>query len=261
MVWRINFRCLPNGLSDNMVTRSEELAGQVALVTGASRGIGEAIAESLAARGAHVVITARTAGGLEELEDRIHAAGGSATIAPLDLTDGDSIARLASAMAERWQHLDMLVLNAAMLGTLTPVAAIDGKEFNKLLTLNLIAQQALIANFDPLLRRAANARLLALSSGVARTPRAYWGAYAASKAAFEVLVTSYGAEMRNISGLRTAILDPGGTRTQMRARAYPGEDPQSIKDPAAVGEYVADLMVQGFDSTDFHALPKVMEKA
>lgn len=244
-----------------MNIKSEELAGQVALVTGASRGIGAAIAESLASRGAHVVITARTAGGLEELEDRIHDVGGNATIAPLDLTDGDSIARLASAMAERWQQLDMLVLNAAMLGTLTPVAAIDGKEFNRVLTLNLIAQQALIANFDPLLRRAANGRLLALTSGVARTPRAYWGAYAASKAALEVLVTSYGAEMRNISGVRTAILDPGGTRTQMRARAYPGEDPQSIKDPDAVGEFVARLMVGGFDSTDFHALPKVMAEA
>ena len=240
---------------------SEDLAGQVALVTGASRGIGAAIAEALAARGAHVVITARTPGGLEELEDRIHEAGGSATIAPLDLTDGDSIARLATAMAERWQHLDMLVLNAAMLGTLTPVGAIDGKEFNKLLTLNLVAQQALIANFDPLLRRAPGGRLLALSSSVARDPRAYWGAYAASKAALEVLVTSYGAEMRNISNVRTAILDPGGTRTQMRARAYPGEDPQSIKDPAAVGEYVAKLMIAGFDSTAFHAMPKVMADA
>ncbi len=261
MRWKTNFPCLPNGLSDNMSISSEELAGQVALVTGASRGIGEAIAEALAARGAHVVITARTAGGLEALEDRIHAAGGNATIAPLDLSDGDSIARLASAMAERWQHLDMLVLNAAMLGTLTPVAAIDGKEFNKLLTLNLIAQQALIANFDPLLRRAASGRLLALSSGVAREPRAYWGAYAASKAALEVLVTSYGAEMRNISTVRAVILDPGGTRTAMRARAYPGEDPGSIKEPTAVGDYVARLMVEGFDSTDFHALPKVMADA
>ncbi len=244
-----------------MANKSVELAGQVALVTGASRGIGEAIAYSLASRGAHVVITARTAGGLEELEDRIHDAGGSATIAPLDLTDGDSIARLASAMAERWQKLDMLVLNAAMLGTLTPVAAIDGKEFNKLLTLNLIAQQALIANFDPLLRRSDSGRLVALTSSVARDPRAYWGAYAASKAALETLVTSYGAEMRNISTVRTAILDPGGTRTQMRARAYPGEDPQSIKDPDAVGEFVAKLMVEGFDSTAFHSLPKVMVDA
>ena len=256
-----SFRCLPSALSDGVIMASEELAGQVALVTGASRGIGAAIAESLAARGAHVVITARTPGGLEELEDRIHEAGGSATIAPLDLTDGDSIARLASAMAERWQQLDMLVLNAAMLGTLTPVGAIDGKEFNKLLTLNLVAQQALIANFDPLLRRAPAGRLLALSSSVAREPRAYWGAYAASKAALEVLVTSYGAEMRNISNVRTAILDPGGTRTQMRARAYPGEDPQSIKDPVAVGEYVAKLMIEGFDSTAFYGLPKVMVDA
>lgn len=237
------------------------LEGQVALVTGSSRGIGEAIAFELAARGAHVVITARTAGGLEELEDRIHEAGGSATIAPLDLTDGDSIARLASAMAERWTKLDMLVLNAAMLGTLTPVAAIDGKEFNRTLTLNLLAQQALIANFDPLLRRAEQGRLVALSTGVAREPRAYWGAYAASKAALETLITCYGEEMRNISTVRTAIVDPGGTRTQMRARAYPGEDPVSIKEPAAVGRFIADLMETGFDSTAFHALPKVMVPA
>ena len=241
-----------------MTSVSQDLAGQIALVTGASRGIGEAIAYSLAIRGAHVVITARTAGGLEALEDRIHAAGGSATIAPLDLTDGDSIARLAAAVAERWNKLDILVLNAGMLGTLTPVAAIDGKEFNRSITLNLIAQQAMIANFDPLLRRSAAGKLLALTSSVAREPRAYWGAYAATKAALEALVTSYGAEMKNISTLRTAILNPGGTRTAMRARAYPGEDPKSIKGPEAVGEYVAKLMVEGFDSTAYHSLPKVM---
>lgn len=241
-----------------MTSVSQDLAGQIALVTGASRGIGEAIAYSLAIRGAHVVITARTAGGLEELEDRIHAAGGSATIAPLDLTDGDSIARLAAAVAERWNKLDILVLNAGMLGTLTPVAAIDGKEFNRSITLNLVAQQAMIANFDPLLRRSAAGKLLALTSSVAREPRAYWGAYAATKAALEALITSYGAEMKNISTLRTAILNPGGTRTAMRARAYPGEDPKSIKGPEAVGEYVGQLMVEGFDSTAYHSLPKVM---
>jgi NAD(P)-dependent dehydrogenase (short-subunit alcohol dehydrogenase family) len=241
-----------------MTSVSQDLAGQIALVTGASRGIGEAIAYSLAIRGAHVVITARTAGGLEALEDRIHAAGGSATIAPLDLTDGDSIARLATAVAERWGKLDILVLNAGMLGTLTPVAAIDGKEFNRTITLNLVAQQAMIANFDPLLRRSAAGKLLALTSSVAREPRAYWGAYAATKAALEALITSYGAEMKNISTLRTAILNPGGTRTAMRARAYPGEDPKSIKGPEAVGEYVAKLIVDGFDSTAYHSLPKVM---
>lgn len=241
-----------------MTSVSQDLAGQIALVTGASRGIGEAIAYSLAIRGAHVVITARTAGGLEDLEDRIHNAGGRATIAPLDLTDGDSIARLAAAVAERWKKLDMLVLNAAMLGTLTPVGAIDGKEFNRTLTLNLIAQQALIANFDPLLRRSDAGKLLALTSSVASEPRAYWGAYAASKAALETLIISYGAEMRNISTLRTAILNPGATRTAMRARAYPGEDPASIKNPEAVGEYVAARMIEGFDSTARFTLPKVM---
>lgn len=232
------------------------LDGQIALVTGASRGIGAATAEALAAAGAHVVVTARTTAGLEELEDRIHDSGGTATIAPLDLTDGDAIARLAGAMAERWERLDILIANAAMLGTLTPVAAIDGKEFNRVLTLNLIAQQALIANFDPLLRRSAAGKLIALTSSVARSPRAYWGAYAASKAALEVLVTSYGAEMANISTVRTAIVDPGATRTQMRARAFPGEDAASVKEPAVVGAAIAALCIAGFDSTHFLAMGK-----
>lgn len=240
-----------------MADRTElPLDGQIALVTGASRGIGAATAAALANAGAHVIITARTAAGLEELEDQIHDSGGSATIAPLDLVDGDAIARLASAVAERWGKLDMLVMNAAMLGTLTPVAAIDTKEFNRLLTLNLIAQQALIANFDPLLRRSAAGKLIALTSSVARAPRAYWGAYAASKAALEVLVTSYGAEMANISTVRTAIVDPGATRTQMRARAFPGEDGASVKEPAVVGDAIAALCIAGFDSTHFVMLPK-----
>lgn len=235
---------------------TKPLAGQIALVTGASRGIGEATAAALAAAGAHVIITARTVAGLEEVEDHIHDAGGTATIAPLDLVDGDAIARLAAAIAERWERLDILVANAAMLGTLTPVAAIDGKEFNRVLTLNLVAQQALIANFDPLLRRSAAGKLIALTSSVARAPRAYWGAYGASKAALEVLVTSYGAEMANISTVRTAIVDPGATRTQMRARAFPGEDAASVKDPAVVAASIAALCTTGFDSTHFVALGK-----
>src|SRR5688500_8974342 len=137
------------------------LDNKLALVTGASRGIGAATAEALARAGAHVVITARTAQGLEEVEERIHAAGGSATIAPLDLTDGDSIARLAAAVGGRWEALDILVLNAATLGSLSPVPAIDGKELNKVLTLNVIAQQALIAAFDPLLRKSDRGRVVA----------------------------------------------------------------------------------------------------
>lgn len=234
----------------------KSLNGRLALVTGASRGIGAATAEALAARGAHVVLTARTAEALEAVEDRIHAAGGSATIAPLDLTDGDSIARLATAIAGRWQALDILILNAAILGTLTPVTSIDTKEFNKVLTLNLLAQQAMITGFDPMLRKADAAKVVAITSSVARAPRAYWGAYAASKAALETLVASYGDEMANISTVRTAIVDPGATRTQMRAKAFPGEDPNSVKDPAIVAEAIADLVSRDFASTEYLALGK-----
>ena len=224
------------------------LEGQVALVTGASRGIGAATAEALALQGAHVVITARTAAGLEEVEERIHAGGGSATIAPLDLTDGESIAKLAAAMAERWNALDVMVLNAAMLGTLTPVPHIDGKEFSKLLTLNLLAQQALIAAFDGMLRNSPSGRLLAVTSSVGRSPRAYWGAYGASKAALETLVLSYADETRNFPSPNVAIIDPGATATAMRARAFPGEDAATLKPPSAVADAIVDLVRSGFET-------------
>ncbi|MES1985696.1 MAG: SDR family NAD(P)-dependent oxidoreductase [Pseudomonadota bacterium] len=218
------------------------LAGKLALVTGASRGIGAATAEALGKAGAHVVLTARTTGGLEEVEDRIHQAGGSATIAPLDLTDGDSIGRLASAIAGRWKALDYLVLNAATLGSLAAVQSIDPKEFAKLLTLNVGAQQALIAAFDAMLRASGDARVLAITSSVGTVARPYWGAYGASKAAVEVLVTAYGAEVKNISNIRTHIVDPGATRTAMRARAYPGEDPATLKGPETVADAILALV-------------------
>ena len=224
------------------------LEGRLALVTGASRGIGAATAEALAREGAHVVLTARTASDLESVEERIHAVGGSATIAPLDLTERDSIARLAQAVAGRWEALDILVLNAAMLGTLTPVAQIDGKEFNKVLTLNLLAQQALIAAFDPMLRRSDSGRLIAVTSSVGKYPRAYWGAYGASKAALDTLVLSYGEEVRNLAPVRVAIVDPGSTATQMRARAYPGEDPATLKPPSAVADAIVELVKAGFET-------------
>jgi NAD(P)-dependent dehydrogenase (short-subunit alcohol dehydrogenase family) len=223
-------------------------AGKLALVTGAGRGIGAAIAEALAAEGAHAILTARTSAELEAVEERVHAAGGSATIAPFDLTEGDGIARLAQAVAERWQALDMLVLNAAMLGTLTPVAQIDGKEFNQLLTLNLLAQQALIAAFDPLLRKSAAGRLVAITSGVGSRPRAYWGAYGASKAALETLVLAYGEEVKDLAPLKVALVNPGATATQMRASAYPGEDQATLKPPGAVGEAVVDLLKGDFET-------------
>jgi NAD(P)-dependent dehydrogenase (short-subunit alcohol dehydrogenase family) len=224
------------------------LEGQVALVTGASRGIGAATAEALAREGAHVILTARTSGGLEEVENRIHDAGGTATIAPLDLTDGDSIARLGVAVAERWKALDLLVLNAAMLGSLSPVPHIDGKEFNQVLTLNLLAQQALIATFDPLLRNSAAGRLLAVTSSVGARPRAFWGAYGASKAALETLVLSYADETRGLGSLKAAIVDPGATATAMRARAFPGEDPATLKPASAVGDAIVALLKSDFES-------------
>jgi NAD(P)-dependent dehydrogenase (short-subunit alcohol dehydrogenase family) len=224
------------------------LDGKLALVTGASRGIGAATAEALAREGAHVVLTARTAEDLEAVEERIHAQDGSATIAPMDLTERDSIARLAQAVVGRWERLDLLVLNAAMLGTLGPVADIDGKEFNKLLTLNVLAQQTLIAAFDPLLRNSEAGRVIAITSSVGRNPRAYWGAYGASKAALETLVTAYGQEVGNVTPIRAAIVDPGSTATQMRARAFPGEDSGTLKPPSAVAEAIVDLVRQDFET-------------
>lgn len=222
--------------------------GRLALVTGASRGIGAATAQALARAGAHVILTGRTSGGLEEVEQRIHEAGGNATIAPLDLIDGDSIGRLATAIAARWQALDILVLNAAMLGTLTPVPAIDAKEFSKLLTLNVGAQQAMIAAFDPMLRASPQARVIAMTSSVAQAPRAYWGAYGASKAALETLLLAYADEMKTISNVRVAIVNPGATATQMRARAYPGEDPATLKTPETVAKTLANLIAEDFET-------------
>jgi NAD(P)-dependent dehydrogenase (short-subunit alcohol dehydrogenase family) len=223
-------------------------AGQLALVTGAGRGIGAAIAEALAAEGAHVILTARTSEELEAVEEHIHAGGGAATIAPMDLTEPESIAKLAQAVAGRWPALDMLILNAAMLGTLTPVAQIDGREFNRLLTLNLLAQQALLAAFDPLLRGSEKGRVVAVTSSVGAHPRPYWGAYGASKAALETLVLAYGEEVKNLAPLKVAIVDPGATATAMRALAYPGEDAATLKPPAVVGGKVAELLKGDFET-------------
>jgi short-subunit dehydrogenase len=227
---------------------SKPFENKLALVTGASRGIGAAIAEALAAGGAHVVLTARTAEDLEQVEERIHAAGGSATIAPLDLAAQDGISKLAVAISGRWEALDMLVLNAAFLGTLGPVAQIDGKEFSKVLTLNLLAQQAMIAAFDPMLRRSEAGRVIAITSGVGAAPRAYWGAYGASKAALDNLILAYGQEVGNVTGIRVAIADPGATATEMRARAFPGEDQATLKSPDVVAAAIADLLERDFEN-------------
>jgi NAD(P)-dependent dehydrogenase (short-subunit alcohol dehydrogenase family) len=226
----------------------KRLKGQIALVTGASQGIGAAIAEALAAQGAHVIITARRSDGLEQVEDRIHSAGGSATIAPMDLRDAESIGRLAHAVSERWGKLDMLVLNAAMLGTLTPLNHAEAKEFADVFTLNVSAQQAMIAAFDPLLRKSEQPRLVGITSSVATAPRAFWGVYGASKAAFEVMLSAYAEETRNVGRINVAIIDPGATATKMREKAYPGEDPATLKSPAVVGARVTELLSNGYQT-------------
>lgn len=225
---------------------AKPLEGRIALVTGASRGIGAATAKALAAAGAHVVLTARKVKDLEAVEEAIHEAGGTATIAPMDLTESDSIARLATAVAERWDKLDVLVINAAMLPSLAPVTQIEAKGFNQALTLNVLATQVLLAAFDPLLKRSDGGRVIGLTSSVGADPRAYWGAYAASKAAFDALLLCYGQEIERISETRIALVDPGATRTQMRARAYPGEDPQTVKPSEAVAERIVALLRADF---------------
>lgn len=220
--------------------------GQVALVTGASKGIGAATAIALAAQGAHVVLTARNTKGLEAVEQAIYEAGGSATIAPVDLAEPDGIARLATAVSQRWNKLDILIINAALLPELSSVSDIDQKAWNKAMTVNVLATQALIANFNRLLRASADGRIIGLTSSVARKPRAFWAAYASSKAAFEVLLDCHAQELANISKVRVAIVNPGATRTDMRARAYPGEDPASVKPPEVVASRIVSLLTEPF---------------
>jgi NAD(P)-dependent dehydrogenase (short-subunit alcohol dehydrogenase family) len=224
----------------------QPFAGQLALVTGASRGIGAATAISLAAAGAHVVLTGRDTKALETVEQAIYETGGGATIAPVDLAEPEGIGRLTAALSQRWQALDILVLSAAYLPQLTPVTQLDSREFNKTLTLNLMAQHALLAHCDRLLKASGDARVIALTSSVGADPRAYWGAYGASKAALESLLASYAEEVRTVSNIRVAIVDPGATRTRMRARAYPGEDPASVKPPEVVAARIAALAAEPF---------------
>ena len=219
------------------------LDGKLALVTGASRGIGAATAEHLAALGAHVIMVARSAEAMEAVEERIHAAGGSATLAPMDLLEDGAIGRLAVAIGERWDALDILVLNAATLGSLTPVQYIDAKEFGRAISLNLMANQALIAGFDTMLRKAERAEIVGVTSSVGETPRAYWGMYGATKAALDTLLGAYADENEQLGKIRVHIVDPGATRTAMRARAFPGETPADLKGPEVVAQAIADRIL------------------
>lgn len=222
------------------MTTSLDLAGRVALVTGASRGIGYFVAKELAAAGAHVVAVARTVGGLEELDDEIKAAGGQATLVPLDLTDMAGIDRLGGALHERWGKLDVMVANAAILGVIAPIGHVEAKVFEKVMAINVTATWRLIRSVDPLLRASDAGRAILLSSGAAHSARAFWGPYAASKAAVEALARSWADETKNFP-LRVNSVDPGATRTAMRAQAVPGENPQTLPHPSEIAARIVRL--------------------
>ena len=230
------------------MSETKPLEGRTALVTGASRGIGAATAIALAEAGAHVILVARKVKALELVEDKIHEAGGTSTIAPVDITESDAISRLAGAIAGRWDTLDIMVISAAYLPELSPLSQIDGKQFNQAIMTNVVATQALLAAFDPLMRRAKNGQIIGLTSSIGASPRAFWSAYGSTKAAFDNLLDSYGAEVEKLSELKVAIVDPGATRTEMRARAYPAEKPENVKPPEEVAQRLVALLSEGFET-------------
>lgn len=218
------------------------LAGRIALVTGATRGIGAAIALGLAKAGAHVVALGRTQGGLEALDDAIFAATGEhATLVPLDLREPDGLDQLGAALNQRWGKLDILVGAAGVLGALTPVGHLDPKGWDMIMATNLTANWRLIRAMDPLLRASDAGRALFLTSSLAKTHRAFWGGYAASKAGLEAIVDCYADEMENTT-VRALCVDPGAMRTKMRSGAFPGEDPMTVPAPETIVPYIVDLV-------------------
>jgi NAD(P)-dependent dehydrogenase (short-subunit alcohol dehydrogenase family) len=223
-------------------------SGRIAVVTGASRGIGFATAKAIAEQGAHVVAVARTTGGLEELDDAIRATGGAATLVPLDLRDGPAIDRLGAALFERYRRLDMLVGNAGTLGKLTPLAHVDPALWDEVMAVNVTANWRLIRSFDPLLRQSEAGRALFVTSGAARHCHAYWGPYSTSKAALDAMVRTYAAETVT-TPVRVNLLSPGGVRTRMRAAAMPGEDPQILPPPEAVARALLPLLDPALEET------------
>ena len=223
------------------------LDGKTALVTGSSRGIGRALSLALAKAGAHVLALARTSGGLEELDDEIKAAGGKASLIPMDLTEGDSIERMAGALSQRFDKLDILVGNAAMLGELAPLPDVDPKTWNAVLNLNLTANWRLLRALDPMLRKSDDGRVVFFTSRVGgEMARAYWGPYGVSKAALEMLAGTYAEETQS-ANISVSIIDPGPLRTSMRAQAMPGEDPETLQLPEALTPMFFESITSSFD--------------
>jgi NAD(P)-dependent dehydrogenase (short-subunit alcohol dehydrogenase family) len=219
---------------------SRALTGRIALITGASRGIGAAVAERFAREGAHVVLVARTMGGLEEVDDAIRADGGTATLVPVDLREFIKIDELAARLFDRWGRLDILVGNAAEFGVFSPLGHIDPATWAEVIDLNLTANWRLIRAMDPLLRAASAGRAIFVTSGVARGIFPYWGPYAVSKAGLEMLVKIYAGEIAK-TRVRANLLDPGVVRTRLRARVFPGEDPDKLPPPERVADAFVDL--------------------
>lgn len=226
------------------MTDSPRLANRVALVTGASRGIGRAVAVGLAREGAHVVLLARTTAGLEEVDDEIRAAAGTATLVTLDLRKPDKVDALGPTLYQRWGKLDILVANAGVLGPISPLPHITADAWNEVIDINLTANWRLIRSLDPLLRRADAARAVFVSSGAASGKNAYWGPYAVSKAGLEALVKTYAHEVAS-TAIKVNLLNPGPVRTTMRQRAYPGENPDTLPAPEALVPMFLDLLDVG----------------
>lgn len=228
------------------MTPTPDLTGRIALVTGASRGIGYFVARRLAAAGAHVIAVARTVGGLEELDDEIKAehrktGKGEATLVPLDITDMAGLDRLGGAINDRWGKLDILVINAAVLGVISPIGHVEAKTFEKVMTVNVTSTWRLIRSVDPLLRLSDAGRAAFVTSSLANAPRAFWAPYAASKAAAEALMRSWAEETVNMP-LRVNAFDPGRTRTAMRAQAMPGENPETVPHPSETAAHIMPLV-------------------
>ena len=230
---------------------SSPLSSRIALVTGASRGIGRAVALELARQGAHVIALARTQGALEELDDEIRKIGGEATLVPCDLVDHDAIDRLGAAIHERWGKLDILVGNAGLLGVLSPLGHIDPKEWDKVMSVNVTANWRLIRSLDPLLQRSDAGRVVFMSSGAGHRAelRAYWGLYGVTKAALDTLARFYAAETQNITKIRVNLFQPGPLRTAMRAKAMPGEDPMTLKTPEEAAPAIAAMCAPDWNET------------
>jgi NAD(P)-dependent dehydrogenase (short-subunit alcohol dehydrogenase family) len=233
--------------SSTMGNAGGRLAGKIALVTGASRGIGKAVARVFAREGAELVLVSRTTGGLEELDDEIRQlTGRTSLLVPLDLREFEAIDRLGYALYERYGRLDVLVGNAGELGTLAPVGHIEPAEFQRVMDLNLTANWRLLRSLDPLLRQSEAGRAIFVSSSVGSQARPFWGTYSISKAALEMLVRIYAEEIKQ-TRIRANLIDPGRTRTGMRAKAYPGEDPQSLPTPEQIAEQFLPLACADFD--------------